>query len=54
MLRLASGAMAELAVKRLAPTQLVPDLPTVAVGLVLGVKVAIVVDPIRCALLPLR
>jgi hypothetical protein len=54
VLRLARGAMAQLAVQRLPPTQLVLDLAAVAVGLILDVEVrAIVVDLVRGARLPL-
>ena len=54
MLRLASGAMAELAVQRLPPVQLVLDLAAMAVGLVLYVEIVLlVVHAVRRALLPL-
>jgi hypothetical protein len=54
VLRLARGAMAQLAVERLAAAELVLDLSAVAVGLVLGVKVLLlVVDAVRRALFPL-
>lgn len=53
MLGLASGAMAQLAVERLSPAQLVLDLAAMAVGLVFDVEVlALVVDAVGWALLP--
>jgi len=54
MLCLASGAMAQLRVKRFTPAQLIPDLATMAVGLVLDVELVIVLmDLVRRTLLPL-
>jgi hypothetical protein len=54
MLGLAGGAMAQLAVERLLPAELVLDLAAVAVGLVLDIKVLVlVVDAVGWALLPL-
>lgn len=54
MLSLASGAVAQLGVKRFLSAQLVLDLATVAAGLVSGLEVLIgLVDLVRCTLLPI-
>lgn len=54
MLRLTSSTMTQLAIQRLPPTQLVLDLPTVTIRLVLHLKVIILLmNPIRRSLLPL-
>jgi len=46
--------MAQLRVKRFTPAQLILDLPTMAVGLVLDVEILVVlVDLVRRTLLPL-
>ena len=55
MLRLTSRTMTQLTIQRLLTTKFILDLPTMAISLVLDVKVlSLIMDAIRRALLPLR